>query len=298
MNHPPTAQVLADLAPQRDFFVGIDSDGCAFDVMELKHKECYIPFLIKHWNLQPISKFARETWEFVNLYSRWRGLNRWLALVKTFDLLRERPVAKKRGVEIPPVPRLREFIADDAYPKSDSGLRAYKTVHPDPELETAYAWTTDANAFVEEMVHGIPPFPYVRVSLELLASIADLIVVSGTQTEAVKREWEENDIAKYMRVLAGQEMGSKSLHLNLATSGKYAPNHVLMIGDAWGDWEAAHANGALFYPINPKHEDASWQRFYEEAAHKFLNGEYAGAYQAALIAQFEARLPDVPPWED
>jgi hypothetical protein len=298
MNYPPAAQVLADLAPQCDFFAGIDSDGCVFDVMELKHKECYIPFLIKHWNLQPISKFARETWEFVNLYSRWRGLNRWLALVKTFDLLRERPAVKKRSVDIPPVPRLREFIADDAYSKSDSGLCAYKTAHPEPELETAYAWTTEANAFVGEIVHGIPPFPYVRASLELLASQADLIVVSGTQTAAVKREWEENDIARYMRVLAGQEMGSKSVHLKLATSGKYAPNHVLMVGDAWGDWQAAYANGALFYPINPKHEDASWQRFYEEAVQKFLNGEYAGAYQAALIAQFEARLPDVPPWED
>ena len=26
-----------------DFLVGIDSDGCAFDTMELKHKECFIP---------------------------------------------------------------------------------------------------------------------------------------------------------------------------------------------------------------------------------------------------------------
>ena len=23
--------------------VGIDSDGCAFDTMEVKHKECFIP---------------------------------------------------------------------------------------------------------------------------------------------------------------------------------------------------------------------------------------------------------------
>jgi hypothetical protein len=37
------------------------------------------------------SKYAREACEFVNLYSKWRGINRWPALVMVFDLLRERP---------------------------------------------------------------------------------------------------------------------------------------------------------------------------------------------------------------
>ena len=38
-----------------------------------------------------------------------------------------------------------------------------------------------------------------------------------------------------------------------------------MIGDAPGDMKAARANGALFFPINPGHEDESWERFYDEA---------------------------------
>ncbi|HUU54575.1 MAG TPA: HAD family hydrolase, partial [Armatimonadota bacterium] len=42
---------LRDFAPQHEFFVGIDSDGCAFDTMEIKHKECFIPNIIKHWDL-------------------------------------------------------------------------------------------------------------------------------------------------------------------------------------------------------------------------------------------------------
>ena len=53
-----------------DFFVGIDSDGCVFDTMEIKHKECFCPNVIKHWGLQAVSKYAREAAEFVNLYSR------------------------------------------------------------------------------------------------------------------------------------------------------------------------------------------------------------------------------------
>ena len=82
---PPSAHVLMDFKPQRSCFVGVDSDGCAFDVMELKQKECFIPITIGVWGLQPISKYARETAEWVNLYSKWRGANRWPALVKVFD---------------------------------------------------------------------------------------------------------------------------------------------------------------------------------------------------------------------
>ena len=294
---PEPARPLAELKPEHDFFIGIDSDGCAFDTMEIKHKECFIPNTIKHWRLQPVSKYAREAAEFVNLYSKWRGINRWPALVMVFDLLRERPEVIARHVDIPQAPRIRAFIADDAFPKSNDGLRAYMAEHPDPELDTAWAWTTAVNATVADIVHGVPPFPYVRESLEFLADKADMIVVSATPVEALTREWEEHDIAKYVRVIAGQEMGKKALHLELAAKGKYASGHVLMIGDAPGDMKAARANGALFYPINPGHEEESWQRFYEEAMHKFLAGEYAGDYEASLIAEFEALLPEVPPWK-
>ena len=38
-------------------------------------------------------------------------------------------------------------------------------------------------------------------------------------------------------------------------------------------------------------------RFYNEAFDKFLAGEYAGAYEDALIAKFEALLPETPPWQ-
>jgi phosphoglycolate phosphatase-like HAD superfamily hydrolase len=296
-DYPQTARPLAELKPKHDFFIGIDSDGCAFDTMEVKHKECFIPNTVKHWGLQPVSKYAREAAEFVNLYSRWRGINRWPALVMVFDLLQERPEVQRRGAPIPDATKIRAFIADDAYPKSNDGLKAYMAAHPDPELDRAWAWTTGVNATVADVVHGVPPFPFVRESLAFLSDKADMIVVSATPTEALAREWQEHDIARYVRVIAGQELGSKTLHLQLAAQGKYAPDHVLMIGDAPGDMKAARANDALFYPIHPGHEDESWQRFYEEAMRKFLAGEYTREYEAALVAEFEKLLPDVPPWK-
>jgi len=294
--YPAAARPLAELEPRHEFFIGIDSDGCAFDTMEIKHKECFIPNIIKHWGLQPISKYAREAGEFVNLYSKWRGINRWPALVMVFDLLAERDEVKARGVEPPEASRVREFIDAEAFAKSNDGLKAYMELNPDPELETAWAWTTGVNKTVEEMVSGVPPFPWVRESLDFLADQADMIVVSATPVEALTREWTEHDIASYVRVIAGQEMGKKALHLELAAKGRYAPEKILMIGDAPGDMRAARANSALFYPINPGHEEESWRRFHEDAVHRFLAGSYAGEYEASLIADFQKLLPEVPPW--
>ena len=67
------AQALRDFRPSKEYFIGIDSDGCVFDSMEIKHKECFTPMFIKHFNLQAVSKYAREVWEFVNLYSKTRA---------------------------------------------------------------------------------------------------------------------------------------------------------------------------------------------------------------------------------
>ena len=147
------------------------------------------------------------------------------------------------------------------------------------------------------LVHGVPPFPYMRESLQALQSQADVVVVSATPTEALVREWEEHDIAKYARIIAGQEMGSKKQHLALAAKGKYAPDHILMMGDAPGDMEAAKANEVLFFPINPGREEASWERFFKEGLARFTAGTYAGEYEASLIAEFETLLPSTPPWK-
>src|SRR5437868_13470293 len=106
-----SVQELAALEPEHDFFVGIDSDGCVFDSMEIKHKECFCPQIIKYWDLQLVSRYAREAVEFVNLYSRWRGVNRWPALISTLVLLRDRSDVIQRRTNIPQANGLRDFTA-------------------------------------------------------------------------------------------------------------------------------------------------------------------------------------------
>jgi len=289
-------QQLEALKRQNEFFIGIDSDGCAFDTMEVKHKECFIPNIINSWDLQPVSRFAREAAEFVNLYSEWRGINRFPALVMVFDLLAERPEAVERGYEPPGVDSLRKWIEEETR-LSSATLEVKVEETNDPVLRKALEWSDALNEAVAKIVHGVPPFPHVRESLDKIAGKADIMVVSATPGEALQREWEEHGIAGYARMICGQEMGKKAEHLQYGAGGKYDPDKILMVGDAPGDMKAAKSNDALFYPVNPGDESASWQRFYEEAAERFFAGEYGGEYEKKLIDDFLAHLPSTPPWK-
>jgi len=290
------AQVLKDLQPDRDFFIGIDSDGCAFDTMEIKHKECFCPTTIKYFALQSVSKYAREAWEFVNLYSKKRGVNRFPALVAVLDLLRARRAVQDRRAEIAGLDSLRRWMGAETR-LGNPALRRLVEASGDEELAHVLAWSEAVNTAVADLVRGVPPFPYLTDSLDRARTKADMMVVSSTPLEALEREWAEHDLARYVRVIAGQEHGSKQEHLTYAAAGKYPKEKTLMIGDAYGDLKAALSVEALFYPILPGREEASWQRFFEEGLERFFAGTYAGAYQEALMKELDDALPETPPWE-
>jgi phosphoglycolate phosphatase-like HAD superfamily hydrolase len=294
MSDPQAA--LKNHNPQCDYFIAIDSDGCAFDTMEIKHKECFIPNIIKHWKLQAVSKFARDAAEFVNLYSKWRGINRFPALTMTFDLLEDHPDVKARKVEIPKAPNLRRWIETETK-LGNPALVEYCARHNEPDMHQALRWSKAVNDSVADLVEGVPPFPFVRECLQKMQGHADVLVCSATPLEALEREWEEHDIAQHVFSIAGQEQGSKKEHIQIAAGGKYDTKHMLMIGDAPGDMKAARGNNALFFPINPGAEAASWERLHTEALDKFFEGTYAGAYETKLIQEFESYLPDTPPWK-
>jgi len=289
-------EALKKFRPAKKFFIAFDSDGCVFDTMEIKHKECFIPNIIHHWELQAISKYAREAAEFVNLYSKWRGANRFPALLKVFDLLEERPEVKRRGVAIPKVPSLREWTAREKA-LGNPALKAEVARTNDPILAKTLKWSEAVNKRIEEMVYGVPPFPFVREILGKAKESCDMIVVSQTPTEALVREWHEHRIDSFVSLICGQEMGSKTDHLIVTTKGHYEKDHALMVGDAEGDLKAARAAGTLFFPINPGHEEESWERFWKEGFDRFLKGTFAGDYEAKLIEEFRKYLPEQPPWQ-
>lgn len=288
-------QVLKDLKPEKEFFIGIDSDGCAFDTMEIKQKECFCPNVIKHWELQKVSKYARETWEFVNLYSKTRGANRFIALIEAMHLLEQRPEVKARNASIPDMSPLIEWTKKESK-LGNQALEQYAKTAGNEIINTALAYSLSVNADIKELVYGIPPFPFVRECLEKMTPLADAIVVSQTPVEALEREWKENNIEGFVRVIAGQEYGTKTEHLALAAKGKYKDENILMIGDAPGDMKAAKDNGVLFLPINPGNEEDSWEAFFKEGMDRFFKGSYAGDYENRLISVFNEHLPEKPDW--
>ena len=152
---------MFSITPKHKFLVGIDSDGCVFDSMELKHKECFVPNFINHYGLQGVSKFAREAAEFVNLYSKSRGANRFPALVEQLDWLRRRAEVRARGINVPLPKGLVDWVARE--PKmGNPTLEKAIAETDDPDLKQAMAWSLAVNKSIAEMVRDVPPFPYVR----------------------------------------------------------------------------------------------------------------------------------------
>ncbi len=285
--------MVYQIEPKQEFLVGIDSDGCVFDTMELKHKECFIPNIINYYELQGVSKYAREAAEFVNLYSKSRGINRFPALVEAMEWLQKRPEVIERGAKITIPESLKKWIAEETK-LGNPALEAKVAESNDPDLAHCLKWSKAVNETVAGMVRGVAPFPSVRKCLEKLSGKADMLVVSATPNDALNDEWTEHDLRQYVTEICGQEAGNKKETLTNAS--KYKPNQTLMIGDAPGDYKAAVANDCLFYPINPGDEENSWKRFYDEGIDKFLKLEFAGDYQKALLEEFDRYLPEKPSW--
>jgi phosphoglycolate phosphatase-like HAD superfamily hydrolase len=200
---------------------------------------------------------------------------------------------KARGVKIEIPQSLRDWIARESKLGNPALAKAVEETG-DPDLKHSLEWSTAVNEAVANMVRGVPPFPFVRESIRKLIEKADVMVVSATPQEALQREWEEHELSQYVVAILGQESGTKKDFMGMAA--KYAKGRSLMIGDAPGDFKAAVANDALFFPINPGHEEESWKRFYQEGIGRFLSGTFDGEYQKSLLEEFDRYLPEKPPW--
>lgn len=291
-----SAAFFADFSPEKDCIVFIDSDGCTFDTLEIQQKECFCPAFINLYGLQPISKFARETWEFVTLYSFHRGTNRFQAAITVLDYLRERNAIISRNFHVPAAEGLRTWLSAEPLPAIPALKEALERDGND-DMETAYRWSMDVEEAVRAIVRNVPPFPYVRESLEQMQSLCDTVAISSSPTEYLKGQWDEHGLTSLVNLAAGEEAGTKDLIVRSASKGRYKQEQMLIIGDAPSDLQAAKDAGTLFFPIVPGREEASWQRFFQEGLDRLVRGTFAGAYAEKLLAEYRKQLPEKPPWQ-
>ena len=294
-------QVILDFEPTKEFLVAIDSDGCAFDAMGIKQRECFCPMMIAYFDLQPVAGAARQCKMFADLYSKTRGANRHKTIVRILsELLQSHPMVIERGFKVPQLEYYFEWVNNPNSLLSNAGLKdaieASSNIDQKLQLQKALKWSQRVDDMVAEIVKNVPPFAYVRQSLQKISKVADIMICSATPLEALQREWTEHGLIEFVNVVAGQEMGTKAEHLAIVSNGKYDNDKIIMLGDALGDLAAARKNNVLFYPIIPGNEDNSWKQFYDNAFDKFMTQEYKGAYQDTFITKFENCLPDKPSW--
>ncbi len=278
---------------RKSFMVCVDSDGCAFDTMELKHKRVFIPQAIRSLALQDIAEEYRSVAERVNLYSRSRGANRFEAIAICMDHLRSTPNLAYR---IPDPAPLWGFTKSGR-PLSHDSFRSYIDQTPldkdDERLLRAVAdWSAESNRRIAEIVVNNSPFPLVADSLEAAHRFANTMIVSATPTSALESEWGAAGLLEHIDTVGGQEHGPKKEQLAQAMEAGFRPENTIMLGDAPGDHQAADANGVMFFPIVPGAEEASWRRFAEEGLGRFREGTYAGSFEAELTATFYRALDD------
>lgn len=274
---------IEDFRKNKRFLVCVDSDGCAMDTMEVKHRKCFAPKAVEIWNLQDKEAEFLEVWNKVNLYSKTRGINRFKGLVKTFELLVEEGIA---------MPRFSSIIEWTKTAKELSNPALQRAIEEtgDEELIKTLEWSKSVNKAIEGLSEEDKPFQNVKEGLEILSTVADVAIVSSANGGAVNGEWTRHGLSAFVRVMLGQEAGTKANCIAALKRNNYFDDQVLMVGDAPGDLEAAIKNGVLYYPALVGKEGFSWKRLIGEALGKFVNGTYRGEYQQKLIEEFNEVL--------
>lgn len=274
---------FSSFRPRTEWLVCVDSDGCAMNTMDAKHKQAFCPQLLRVYGLEAYAGLITPYWMQLNLYSCTRGINRFKGLAATLLMLQDEGVA---------VPGAQAYCAwvKTSPTLSNAALQEKIAAGGGIGFERALEWSVAVNQAIERMGGSARPFRGVREALAILHAKADVVVVSSANGEAITTEWTRHGLAAHTDLLLGQDAGTKEACIKALIQKGYKPGHVLMIGDALGDRNAAQGAGALFYPILVGRERQSWQTLIAEAFPRFLASRYAGAYEGAQAALQSAIL--------
>ena len=258
---------------KHDYLICVDSDGCAMDTMNCKHFHCFGPCMVTEWALEQWEEQILRRWNDINLFQMTRGINRFKGLVTALSEINTQytPIM---GVEA-----LKHWT-DTAHALSNDGLAKAidETDNEDTKLilQKALQWSLSVNESITRLPEELKqPFAGAAEGLAAAAKFADVAVVSSANRDAVEEEWEKYGLLAHTNILLAQDCGSKAHCIAEMLKFGYEKDHVLMVGDAPGDCDAAEKNGVLFYPILVNWEEESWTEFKDKALAMFANDEYS-----------------------
>ena len=272
---------------KHDYLVCVDSDGCAMDTMNCKHIHCFGPCMVTEWALEQWEEPILRRWNDINLFQMTRGINRFKGLAMALSEISE------KYTPIVGVDALKHW-ADTAPALSNDGLAKAIDAAEDEDakliLQKALQWSLAVNESITRLPEELKiPFPGAAAGLAAAAKIADVAVVSSANRDAVEEEWEKYGLLANTDILLAQDCGSKAHCIAEMLKFGYEKDHVLMVGDAPGDCDAAEKNGVWFYPILVNWEEESWTEFIEKALPMFVKDQY-GTCQAEKKQVFVENL--------
>ena len=268
---------------KHDFLVCVDSDGCAMDTLDCKHFHCFGPCMVDEWELHQWKDAILDRWNVINLYSMTRGINRFKGLAAALTEINE------QYMSIDGIDALNEWVEHSPALSNDALVSALeKGGHP--VLKKALDWSKAVNASINLLPEEMKkPFAGAKEGLAFAAGLADVAIVSSANRDAVVEEWSKFGLLEHTDITLAQDVGSKAACIAAMLKFGYAPDHVLMVGDAPGDCEAAEKNGVWYYPILVRHETESWKELCEKYLPVLVSGEYAFV-QAELKQRFLENL--------
>lgn len=259
---------IAEFCKNKEFLFCLDSDGCVIDGMTIKHVKCFGPCFVTVWQLSERKEQILNHWNWLNLYSVNRGINRFQGF------LLEMEYALEKGYLQADISVYRNWTQTTKELSAASLKKAYEK-EKDMVMEKAIVWSE----LVNEKVAALPvskkqPFSGMSGHLQMISRYADIAIISSANREAVMDEWGETGLTDYVDVVMTQECGSKAECIRQVKAAGYQPNHVVMVGDAPGDIKAAKDAEVLYFGILAGHEGESWIELVQKALPQILDETY------------------------
>lgn len=276
--------VFAGYRRRHDYLICRDSDGCAMNTMEIKHRKSLAPCMVYEWDLGEYRDAIMRRWREISLYSMDRGINRFEALAKILVDVNEN---YKRVEDLD---SLLNWVKTSKELSTDS-LRREVERTGSPALKKALEWSELVNGSLKMISEkNKKPFEGVREALEAAEQFADIVIVTAASRTEIVEEWGYYDLLKHVGLVLTQETGSKEYCIGKLLEYGYQKDHAMMVGDSPIDQRAAKAEEVFFYPIMVWKEKESWEEFRNHALDKFREGTFAGEYQAEVEKEFVQNL--------